>query len=386
MIYTGFVATIFFLGLVISPLVFWPWAAVPYEIPKVWFTLRWIEVLGILVFIYFFRFTKRKILDGWLIFLVFIFVLWATLTSFWGVDIWKSIVGNYYRSDGLITLYHLVGLFLFVSLFWEKKWRTSFAWAVTAGSFLASLLALVMRESGGSFGNPKFLAGYLLVSLPIPIYLIQTFKDVRLRILLLSSMAIHTLTLALTGSLGGVFGVGLLVAYIIFFCTKSSKRWIVLLGSLFLIFTVAGVYFRMNKERGFVAEGRERIIRRILLGVGKRPIYGWGWANADYAFEAVAWPIPLQHDVYVDKAHSMLLEVLATTGIVGLAIYVGIIVRTFFLLTLKVKNKSHDYWPKILLLVFILYIFHSQTNVISINEEVIFWVIAGIAGSNESQT
>lgn len=375
---------LFFAGLIAAPLVFWPWADVPYEVPKVWFVLRWIEVLGILAFIYFFRFTKRKVLDGWLIFLVFGFVLWGTLTSFLGVDVWKSILGNYYRSDGLITLYHLAGLFLFVSLFWEKKWKTSFAWAVTLGSFLSLLLVSVMKESSGSFGNPNFFAGYLTVSLPFPAYLIHKVKRKVVKYFLGFLLLLAIFMMVIIKSWGGILGVILFTTGWAFF--NRRYKWRMLLISFVILGIFGYLYIKQNQGLGFVAEGRERIIRRVLLGVKSRPIYGWGWANTDYAFEALPWPIPLQHDIYVDKAHSMFLEVLATTGIIGLAIYIGIIARTFFLLTLKVRNKAYDYWPKILLLVFILYIFHSQTNVISINEEVIFWVIAGIAGSNESQT
>jgi hypothetical protein len=36
-------------------------------------------------------------------------------------------------------------------------------------------------------------------------------------------------------------------------------------------------------------------------------------------------------------------------------------------------------WYRMLLASFLLYLFHSQTNVISISEEVIFWLILGIA-------
>ena len=36
------------IGLFVLPFVYWPWAAIPYEIPRVWFVQRWIEGLGIL--------------------------------------------------------------------------------------------------------------------------------------------------------------------------------------------------------------------------------------------------------------------------------------------------------------------------------------------------
>ena len=35
----------FIFGLFILPFVFWPKAFVPYEIPRVWFLTRWVELL-----------------------------------------------------------------------------------------------------------------------------------------------------------------------------------------------------------------------------------------------------------------------------------------------------------------------------------------------------
>ena len=103
---------------------------------------------------------------------------------------------------------------------------------------------------------------------------------------------------------------------------KKLVSIIAILSFVLLFF----LYFKQAKSLGFVAEGRERIIRKILLGVAKKPIIGWGWANVDYAFEEGIWPIKLEHEVYVDKAHSMFLEILTTTGIIGLSVYIFLLI------------------------------------------------------------
>lgn len=89
------------------------------------------------------------------------------------------------------------------------------------------------------------------------------------------------------------------------------------------------------------------------------------------AVESVSWPVKAFPDVYVDKAHSNLLEILVTTGIFGFLIFLAIIFRAL----------DQLFGKKVLLVVFLLFLFHSQTNVISINEELIFWLILGIVGS-----
>jgi hypothetical protein len=85
-------------------------------------------------------------------------------------------------------------------------------------------------------------------------------------------------------------------------------------------------------------------------------------------------PVKFDPDIYADKAHSNLLEILVTTGLVGFVIYLLLIVKTVNNLAM---NK--EVFSKILLLSLVLYIFHSQTNVISISEEVVFWLIIGVA-------
>ena len=105
---------------------------------------------------------------------------------------------------------------------------------------------------------------------------------------------------------------------------------------------------------------------------------GYGWANVDYAFETGGWPMRFNNDVYVDKAHSEILEVLVTTGIPGLLIYLSFL--SFFLngLITKYQKSNNKLWNFTLISGVVLYLFHSQTNVISIVEEIVFWLILGL--------
>ncbi len=84
----------------------------------------------------------------------------------------------------------------------------------------------------------------------------------------------------------------------------------------------------------------------------------------------------MKSDRYIDKAHFQILEVLVTTGIVGFIAYLGIIYRIVW----RFINE-----PKISIFLFasfVTYLIHSQTNVFSISEELIFWIIAGQVASH----
>lgn len=387
-----------FTGFMLLPLIFWPWATIPYEIPRVRFVKLWIEILSVIgLFSSLFLFQKRK-QNLVLLLLFIIFISISLAASYFGVDFTKSLAGNYFRDDGLLTLFYLFGFYLFISLFFQKNWFYPLALSVSLGSFVISLwtvissfrllilsdldIAHMNNAVVTSFGHPQFAAGYLLVTLPFVLFLIKVNRLSFLKILLYFSFILQISALLLTFSRGCFIGL-ILFFWLIFLLRKKVRRisvWV--LSIIFFTFLAAGVYLFIFKDSGFIAEGRERIVRKILLGVLESPFLGFGLANVDYAFGKNYWPIPLQHDVYVDKAHSQILEVLATTGLLGLAVYLSIIVyivKKLFHCVLTLTTQS--LWEKTLFLVFLLYLFHSQTNVISIGEEIYFWLIAGIVGN-----
>ena len=392
---------IFLAGLLISPLVFWPWAAVAYEVPRVWFINRWIEVLLILTLITYRKDLLKKIasLLNSITLLIIIFLIIGFISSITGADLPKSLIGNYYRADGLITYLHLAVFSIMVSLFWQDINKRIFHLCLAWGSILISILTLVMsilvinfnllaiphwenRAVGATFGNPNFLAGYLSITLPFVFYQIKSANKLQ-RLWWILALILQYLALVATNSYGGLaLGFLFLVGWFLIGKKRGLQIFILLSFSSIILMTIA--VFQQNKISGFVPEGRERIFRKILLGVKKRSILGFGFANSDYAFEADEWPIKLQHDVYVDKAHATLLEVLATTGVAGLTVYLLLILKIAgnLIKSYSQADGQEKLTQKVLLLVFILYLVHSQTNVLSIQEELFFWLIAGIASAN----
>lgn len=383
------------LGFAILPVFYWPWGIIKYEIPKVWFVLRFIEILCFLGLISKLPDIRPRKIDRVLLIALTGFMIFGFISSFTGVDFSKSILGNYYRGDGLITLTHLLALTLCLFLFWEEKWNIQLSRGIVFGSQIISLWTIILAVQfyilgnrsisgwengaiGATFGNPNFLAGYLLVTLPVTVYLLKRLR--KQQIMLVAAITIQILAIWLTHSWAGIIGS---VLFLYGWLLLSKTRHKVIFSFIFfgIIAVLSFLYINNYKKTGFIAQSRMRIIRKTLLGISIRPITGYGWANADYAFEKIDWPIKLDHDVYIDKSHGMILEVLATTGIAGLIFYLILITRTGYLLIRKFK-KNNNYWFKSLLLIFFLYLFHSQTNVISIGEELIFWSVVGIAGSN----
>lgn len=392
--YSYLIRLLFFSGFVLFPLIFWPNNEIPYEIPKVNFFILWAEFLSIAGLIFSIK-KKVNTPKFFPVILVLGFVITAILSSILGPDLTKSFWGNYYRHDGLFTLFHLAGIFFFLTLYWNKNWIIPFIYAVTSGTALASLWIIgdgmrlfifgdkfaVNWEGaiGASFGQPNFAAGYLLITLPFYYWLFYTCRKNLKPFVAVFFMA-QLFAILFTRSLGGIIGIifGFILFYLLSQNIHHKTVWIL----SFIFISILGIFFFSYRERnsGFQPEGRSRIFTRILLGASEKPLLGWGWANVDYAFNKVPYPMWFEHDIYLDKAHSSLLEVFAATGIIGLMIYLAIIIfvlKSLFYYSFH-GDKNDRIWLQILLMVFMLYLFHSQTNIISIAEELFFWVILGV--------
>lgn len=318
----------------------------------------------------------------------------------------RSWWGNPQRWDGLMTLSAWTLFVWSGAILWQEK-RQQLQTAITIGAWLVSSWAVLSGlwqrlgwwpqlfwsgAVGVSLGNPVFLAGYLLVCLPWIWRGGQKIKPAWLRWLLL---AVILTAIGFTQATAGWLGLMLWIGLELFF-TKDNPHWsklnwrkmipVFLLG-LILSTIIIFSWRNSQQELGFLTSGRRRIFTKLFLAIKEKPFFGYGWANVETAFNTAHWPLGegLKHDVYLDKAHSSLLEALVATGVLGLATYVALIVQMIFIIyqarkRAKLEKKKQDFiWWNSALITLILFLFHAQTNVISIAEELFFWWIASLA-------
>lgn len=379
----------FLVGLFAIPFFYSPNSMVPYEVPKVWLFNRWVEIITIAGLVFSTSKIKKDKSDNILVILLVIFLLTTIITSLLGVNFQKSLLGNFYRSDGLLTLSHLVTLFFFISIFFQKSWIKPTFQAISLSAICLSLWVLfdafrlhilnspsVYNWDGAlaiSFGNPNFLSGYLLVALPFTAYLIHISK--KRKKYLIAGLLFEITAIFLTFAKAGIIGIVIFAILWLAIWKKTKLKLIILLIFTFII-TIP--YFFAGettyKSGVLVSESRQRIYTKAYLAFLEKPITGWGWSNFDYAFDSINWPLRVENDVYVDKAHSMILEVLISTGLVGLLLYILLIGKSVINL-----GSSDSKISRYLLLSLILYLLHSQINIISVSEETIFWIIVGIS-------
>lgn len=337
-------------GIGLIPFVFNPWAEIPFEVPKVWFLWRWIEILTVIGFLGSIYRLKNIKLDNKLLGLMVVWLGVMVAASWFGSDWVKSVWGNAYRIDGLLTVFHLAILAVLVGIYWQKTWETDLGKVLRSSLWVTVIWLVLNLGKMAGFGQPNFLGGYMAVSLP----------------LLSVWWWLAGIVIFLTQSIGAV--ATLFLFGLVSLLSQRRRLGLVML-SLFLIFMTGGVVWLLNGQR-VSAESRERIFHRALMGWQKRPVLGWGVANVDHAIQSADWPMPVLHDVYVDKAHSTILESLVTTGVIGSLVYLTL---TGYL-GWRLYHRKEYVW----LTVLILYFFHAQTNVISIAEEIYFWLALGV--------
>lgn len=292
-----------------------------------------------------------------------------------GVNWPQSWFGNYYRGDGLITWIHLVALSFLSSWLLSKdavKILLPTA-AITAGVILIIRIYLptFFNLLVIGFGNNNINAGFLVVITPLVMF--------GLRKLHWSMSWFACVVLLITAvylqAWGAVLSLGLFLLMRWWLKDQRRRKWVIALPAIVLFGGLLGVMSWQPANNSNYTESRSRLIHKLMLAVGKRPALGWGWANVDTAFESVDWPIAVGHEVYVDKAHSELLEMIVVSGIFGLGAY--LLFLGFSYREIIISNRLKSDWGQALFLVCLLYFFHSQTNIVSVAESAVFWISLG---------
>lgn len=369
---------LFLIGIFLLPFIYLENYTPSFEAPRVVFFIIWIELVALSLLIS----NKTRAINNKLMYLLIVFFGYLVIGAFVGQNFQRSLLGNYWRMDGLFTLVHLIAFSVITALVWNNKSLkiltklvfysnlilTSFIILSLLLDFVAGLGFQLSSPVGNFFGNPNFLAGYLLITSVFHINTIKTSKLNHKNILYLI-LLFFIISLTQSRSAVAIYLLVHMSAFASKFLNFNLVKTILILSILFLILFYSFAYTNFDNMQPF--ESRVRILNKSHKAFLSKPILGWGWANFDSAYESVDWPIAFNNDVYVDKAHSHFLEYLITTGVVGFVLYILIILNTSRILY---KNNQ-----QLLLIVFMVFILHSQTNVISIAEEVYFWICTGVA-------
>ena len=270
-----------------------------------------------------------------------------------------SFFGDFERMGGVWAWLHLFLFFLLLRTLRDKDWVWILNAAVGVSLFVSvsaiaqhnQLAAAATGDVVGSIystlGNSGLLAGYLLMTVAIAAYLATIYPTYRL--LYLGAACVDLLALVYAENRSTILGIvlGAFAGGVIFalFGSASGRRLIApaVAGAIAIMLSAAVLGIRAFPN-STVARGMPEVLQRVaqtnfagadesrtmqwraaIAGFRDRPLTGFGPENHNLAWSAHFDPgiYLLDTDVY-DRTHNEFLEVLGTTGLVGMVAFLGV--------------------------------------------------------------
>ena len=352
-------------------------------------------------------------------FLVFLFI--QIISTILSIHPRTSFFGYYSRFNGglLSTVCYLILFYGFVSNLDKTQAKKAIA-TVISSSIVAALFAFpehfgfafsclfvsgnieatcwiqdVQTRIFGTFGQPNWLAAYLVTTIPLVWALIvHIIKKNQSQIKVLTYFAIQALllsTLIFTKSRSALLGIAVAFgsfALLTFWnrtrkntskskTTKAATALLALAVNITFVFAIFGSEFTpsiaeviknnfqtetntspqvgtvldngdlsipvLNKSGTESGKIREIVWRGAVLVAQQYPLFGSGvetFAYSYYSFRPVAHNIVSEWDFIYNKAHNEFLNYAATTGILGLLSYCLIIVASLYQISKAIRSTS----------------------------------------------
>ena len=363
-------------AVIATPLFYWKWSLYPYTLPKTALFQALIELIFFLwlaLVISDKRYRPRMTPLWWTI-TAYLGIL--TITAFTGVDPWRSFFSDTSRAFGIVMYYHLAALALVVSslareIQWKKIWYASFGTSlVTVGIALIQLASpniLLANDAaagrpGATFGNPTFLAGYLLFNIFLAGYFAIGNREWGMgdRVFLWTVVVADIVGVFITetrGDILGLFaGIFVLVALFTFRPPAAGGRrvswrsfYVLLLATLVIV--SGGIWFTRSASVWDNVPGIDRLKDLTLSGASSdivpryialdeawqgfvaRPLTGWGFENFNIVFNTYYNPKILEYgnaESNFDKPHDIILEELDAGGVLLLLAYLAALVTLIY--------------------------------------------------------
>jgi len=267
--------------------------------------------------------------------------LWASL--YWLVTVISSLVSPFVTHENIFRVFGflavsggmILALVVFFSisvpaygLIWGGRAYILGVLSATIVLVLTNPSTVAFIETGSRFGDPDLLHPNVLgITCAIAVVYLLFVRLYRMKVLQIGLTIIMIIALLATFSKTAI--VATLVAIIVgFWLIRGVQRWLL----LFLVFCIAlaitwliGDYL-ISQIRGYwdaghaeTLTGRTVLWSWVLDRVNERPVFGYGYMVmkdvAAFDSRAPSWTIPIA------QAHNAYLDVLFTSGYVGLAFF-----------------------------------------------------------------
>ena len=294
------------------------------------------------------------------------FAFMFLLAGFLGVDPQNSFWSNFERGEGGLQILTLYIFFLLLATLFdeEREWLKLFKCSLVVALLMIGYGVLALLQTPGvigpsvlsagdrfqgSIGNASYVAVYLIFALFYALYLLFTEYREKLKsagaILIMLSSAIYLVFFFLAGTRGSFAGLG--AAALVFFvylgiADKKRRKTILVILSAAIFLLALGFVLRNHNfiknspvsrvyEITFNAQtfSDRRIIWKMAWdGFMANPLLGVGPENFLYVFDHYFNPAyyqpPAAFGAWFDRAHSIIFDYLAETGILGFLSFASI--------------------------------------------------------------
>lgn len=400
----------------LTPFLYVPAVTFPFVTAKVWVFRSIVELLipvwlALLVVAPERRPKKEPLLIG-----IAIYGVALMLSSLFGVDFHRSFWANHERMTGTYALLHYVAYAFMVATAFatRREWFSLFLFSIV-GSVAMAGVALWERSYGilasnpggrvwATLGNYIYLANFMLFNMYfVGLVLLRRSLKLWMQTALWGVAFLQLLIIFFTETRGSILAMVAAGLIMLFWEAVSVKRVRGYAVGALLVCVLAGGLLVANRTNPVVVhlpligklantnltDGgvRTRFIawHIALQAFQARPVFGWGPENFYYAFNQFYNPESYHYSTYetwFDRPHNNLLDVLSTTGGVGMAAFISLFVLSIITIRRKTRSGVMSKWEGILTVAMLFaYILQNITVFDSHTSYLYFFLVLGfIAG------
>ncbi len=322
-----------------------------------------VEILVVFWLAFLIKFPEYRPKKSWITLGLVFYFLAILISSFLGVDFNLSYWGDIERMLGFFHLFHFFLLYLIIITVFRtwKDWKMLFITSVIFASFVSIKTIIGAKES--TIGNTSYVAGYLIFNIYFTVLLFFKENDRIFKWLYLLPLLVFFPAFFKADSTGGLVGLGFsfLIFVFLFGVLNKNKKLKITTSILFFVLVALVVFVLVFKDKeplknyDFLNPIREislqkntfqtRLIswKAAFKDLPNHPFWGTGFGNYaitfDKYFDADFYTYT-DSETYFDRAHNNLIDILSTTGIIGLGTYSIFIIAAFVYLIQGYRNRK----------------------------------------------
>lgn len=350
-----------------------------------------------------------------------ILIIGLGISIFFSFNWEQSLFGSYERQQGWLSylFYFSWSVLLYLNLLWPKIGKTVISRqelfsrikrilkVICASASLVALYGILQimnidfltwpeppyltGRTLSTFGQPNFLASFLLLIIPVVIYLAYEAKNFIWRFVYLLLASAQLICLFFTSSRGGLVALMMAVALFILYLVLTSRLslriksalvvgaiMLGLLGVAFLELVTPGrIKASLDLSGGSLA-ARVFFFQAASEAALDKPLFGYGLENSSEVFIKYYerdWGVFGTVSSNTDRVHNLILDIILTTGFFGLLLFTLWYYHFFRLGWQGIKHEEKE--VKNLLIALFLgalaYVFSLLFSFTIVGGEIYFW-------------